>query len=724
MLAVAAAPAGASSWPLAGGNASRSGTQGAPGSETPIAGLWSRGGTSDSGIRTPIVVTAGGPPGVQRAAYGTNKGTVHLQVLDSGTPVGAEEGVNVVDVDLNVSDTFGTGQVGVGFADSSTTSKLGVLYVVHNDGQGVEVARIDATTGTRIGGDLPVPYSAPGCTVNGSPVLSPPAADGSRILFFTLRGTCQADQTLVRIPIKGDATSPAAEFETPTFGRVAGLPVGVGPALVVLRDAFHVAVGRDDGVDFFRAGEGLVLTPGAAAPPAFTAPLPNEIAMTVSAPAAASGLVAGAEGSGAIAPGVMYVAANAGGQTRVHRLTDTGMGVAVASGAPIPNSGAPSPALAVAETVGPGGVSAGGRLVVTSATRLSLVRTSDLSEAAFLDGRGEGLGFSRATAATTGNLAFVTRDGSANVPSAQLALRLDTGALVDSFAPQPSGTGISVGQPAIARGIVVFGTQSGAFAYVTRDGLGPVVELQAPSPGSRVTSGTSVAARAEDDRGVASVQFRLVGPAGPRTIGRVTTPMGGSPHDGGGSYVTRADVSDVPGGEYQLEAVAVDPAGNATASARRTVVVSGTPVPRGPCGVRRRGTNRSDRLIGDATGERLLGLRGNDRLEGRGGADCLDGASGRDRLYGGTGRDRLNGGTGRDVLAGGAGNDRLIGGAGGDLITAGNGANRVSGGGGADRIAAVNGRRDVVRCGRGRDRVRADRADRVDRDCERVIRRR
>jgi hypothetical protein len=43
---------------------------------------------------------------------------------------------------------------------------------------------------------------------------------------------------------------------------------------------------------------------------------------------------------------------------------------------------------------------------------------------------------------------------------------------------------------------------------------------------------------------------------------------------------------------------------------------------------------------------------------------------------------------------------------------------------GPDRFLIRDGKRDTVNCGRGRDVVRADRRDRVRRNCERVIRRR
>jgi RTX calcium-binding nonapeptide repeat (4 copies)/Divergent InlB B-repeat domain len=118
------------------------------------------------------------------------------------------------------------------------------------------------------------------------------------------------------------------------------------------------------------------------------------------------------------------------------------------------------------------------------------------------------------------------------------------------------------------------------------------------------------------------------------------------------------------------------------------------PVP-GACKHRLEGTARGDRLDGTPGGDRILGRGGNDRIRGFGGNDCLYGGPGKDTLKGGNGNDLLNGGPGKDVLNGGRGRDQIV---------------------------AVDGRRDRISCGPGRDVARADRIDRVSRDCERSIR--
>ena len=139
-------------------------------------------------------------------------------------------------------------------------------------------------------------------------------------------------------------------------------------------------------------------------------------------------------------------------------------------------------------------------------------------------------------------------------------------------------------------------------------------------------------------------------------------------------------------------------------------------------GIPRSGTNGADRGLGAPTTDIFLGLRGNDVLYGFAGNDCLygqhgndrlSGGSGTDRLYGGPGADRLHGGPGADLLSDVRGRDRFFGGTGNDRIDA------------RDRRRADRRRRDVVSCGAGRrDRAFVDGADRVRRDCEKVVRRR
>lgn len=113
---------------------------------------------------------------------------------------------------------------------------------------------------------------------------------------------------------------------------------------------------------------------------------------------------------------------------------------------------------------------------------------------------------------------------------------------------------------------------------------------------------------------------------------------------------------------------------------------------------------------------------GTTTLTGTSAADVIRGCPGRDRLIGLAGNDALRGGAGNDDLFGGPGRDSLGGGTGNDTLTGGTGVDYMSGGAGFDVIDARDRSIDRVACGRGVDLVKADRHDRVARDCERVRR--
>lgn len=135
------------------------------------------------------------------------------------------------------------------------------------------------------------------------------------------------------------------------------------------------------------------------------------------------------------------------------------------------------------------------------------------------------------------------------------------------------------------------------------------------------------------------------------------------------------------------------------------------------------GTPGNETLVGTNGRDALYGLGGNDTLIGRPGADCLFGGAGRDVLRGGAGSDQLRGGGGNDRLLGGPRQDTLWGGPGNDTLNGGNGKDVIRGGPGNDRINAIDRKPDRIVCGPGIDRVRADKKDKVGRNCEVVTRR-
>ena len=118
----------------------------------------------------------------------------------------------------------------------------------------------------------------------------------------------------------------------------------------------------------------------------------------------------------------------------------------------------------------------------------------------------------------------------------------------------------------------------------------------------------------------------------------------------------------------------------------------------------------------------IIGLGGNDRLSAGDLRDVVHGNRGNDAINGGEGRDLIRGGLGKDRLAGGDQADKIFGGPGDDGINGQAGRDVIRAGRGDDLIIANDGQRDVIRCGPGKDSVRADRRDRVSRDCERVVR--
>ncbi|MXO48652.1 hypothetical protein GRI69_10320 [Erythrobacter vulgaris] len=117
------------------------------------------------------------------------------------------------------------------------------------------------------------------------------------------------------------------------------------------------------------------------------------------------------------------------------------------------------------------------------------------------------------------------------------------------------------------------------------------------------------------------------------------------------------------------------------------------------------GNNGNDRLYGDGGNDRLEGGSGGDLLRGAGGNDFLDGGDGNDTIRGewgsntifgrtgadtifaGQGFDTVRGGSGSDLIYGERGNDKIFGEADDDEIFGGDGADRIDGGAGNDLLS-------------------------------------
>jgi Ca2+-binding RTX toxin-like protein len=135
-----------------------------------------------------------------------------------------------------------------------------------------------------------------------------------------------------------------------------------------------------------------------------------------------------------------------------------------------------------------------------------------------------------------------------------------------------------------------------------------------------------------------------------------------------------------------------------------------------------RGHDGNDEIWDSGAGSGdITGGEGNDGIYADGSNNAIDGQGGNDDLRGGSGRDTINGGSGIDRLQGFGGDDVLRGGDDSDTIIGYEGFDELFGEGGSDSLYARDGVADrAVNCGEGSDiPVEADRADPVDRSCER-----
>jgi Ca2+-binding RTX toxin-like protein len=152
-----------------------------------------------------------------------------------------------------------------------------------------------------------------------------------------------------------------------------------------------------------------------------------------------------------------------------------------------------------------------------------------------------------------------------------------------------------------------------------------------------------------------------------------------------------------------------------------TPPVTPQPLKAGDCTNTKQGTAGADSLFGTDKGDALFGLEGDDSITALQANDCVDAGAGNDTASGDDGRDSLVGGAGNDRLGGGAGDDQLFGQGGNDRLKGGSGRDTLVGGAGRDRLKARKGAIDTISCGSGLDEVVADRKDKVDVSCERIV---
>lgn len=698
----AGAPARAATnpWSTAGGDAGRSGFQLLGMGSAPYQPLWwTTGGTQR--VVTSMLITAPGTGSINpRVAFGTADGRLHLHDLYSGRAIGDPAGV-VLGGGQPATALTGFGGA-VTPADSSLPGALGQLFAVVDDRvggtapAGLAVVQVDELSG-RVVQLVRIPYSD-GLTTSSSPLLTPPAADGSRALIFTAAD--RADGAVVRarvfrLPV-GDPLHTSAELQ------LGGLEVVEAPDLNPLAAPAYLRAPAGAGVS------GYVTLPGRdpARPlatldaddfgethpelPSLTRPRFGPAAGRLD-PSAAAGdavtqtAIAPADGSPAL---LVATYSRSRDETVLHRLVPSADGSALQEAArSLPLPGRPGPQPATSEN----GADHGTVVVGTSRNLYgldgaTLARRWSLAGAAGLAG---GHGFALSAPVLSSGTAFVTADD-----GTRMALALEDGVPLggDAFdattAASAGGTaGAPAGAGAVAHGVVMLASDGGVVALRVRCGNTltaiPGVGYVGTEAGDRVHGG-----RAAD----------------------AVTGHGGDDCLNGGlgdDDIRGGDGDDVLAGAQGRDLLLGGDGNDALRG--------------GPGADRLSGAAGADSLDGGTGGDVLRGGAGVDSLTGGAGADRLSGDAGIDTLRGGPGADHLTGGSGDDRLEGGAGADVLSGGSGRDVLLGGPGAGHLLGGAGDDRLDSANGVRDVVDCGPGQDRVTADAQD-VLRGCEQVTR--
>jgi hypothetical protein len=580
LLACAAPGAHASvHWPGFGGDAGRSGNQAVDAGVAPLTAVWSE---DDGAVKT-SVITSGGPD--QRVAYGTVDGAVHIRRLADGAPVGDPDGTTV----SGEPDAFGTvdadpgeNQASVSFADTSTETALGQLFVAHNDAAGIEIAHFDLADGSLVQ-EFPVPGTA-GMTLESS-LVATSAGD----LFFV------AGEELFKVPV-ADAQTAGATFGTvDSTGDVDANPVASPAFLYVgVMPTAHVLVGTTDGqLKRFRASDLVEGDPVDLKLPFGPDPgdpfIDVDVVMTPSVPVQPSGAI---PGPGSPVDEAQYIYVAASGEFPFFPPSSAGIDDAIAyklhvndgviesqyEFLPIPNTD-PAPALSVSQLSTPDRED--GEVLITTATNLFLATTRDMDLTGEIDFDSDlaagADGFRQTTAATSGPLYYVTDDS-----GRQIVGRLSDGKTVPTadFPHDPANAGApnaGAGQPAVSRGYVMFGGPDGVFVYRNTDATAPEVELTAPPQDSTADDGELVVeATASDARGIEAVEFRANG----RSLGVVDEPDSGSPFaPGEASYSIVVDTGEMAAGEYVLDAIASDGTFETVSEPRRIVVPAAEPGP-------------------------------------------------------------------------------------------------------------------------------------------------
>jgi hypothetical protein len=465
-----AGPAGAAHWPEFGGDPGRSGAQPVDEGGVPAQSLWSRTGLADRDVRTSIITSAGGTPSTQRLVYGTDGGFILMAVLQSGASVGLRGGTDVSAAD----DPFGGGNGSVTMVESSTAGALGQVYAVVNEkyfdnSVGLQIVQVDETDG-KVLREVDIAGTT-GYRIQSSVLLTPADGAGNRSLFFVAEERSGPNQKLFKIPI-GNASSPASTIGAAVATGDINANPSASPSFVNLNDAAgtptsYVAVATFDGILTFGVAD-------LAAGPSSTGI--GEAVQTPSVGVAATG------NPPAVAPAIY--AASSLASTTLHKFVQAGSSQVLTRTSSALLPGTAAPALTITAN--------GQRVVVSTSKNLFGVRATDLAVLTKYhpadDLVATTTGFSRTTAASTGEVVAIVTDG-----GTQLLLDRDTLQPVDAdlFSPAKVAEGslASFGQPSISRRFLQMATDRGIFVYGLRQASPPTGYWLAASDGGIFTYG-------------------------------------------------------------------------------------------------------------------------------------------------------------------------------------------------------------------------------------------
>jgi outer membrane protein assembly factor BamB len=119
--------------------------------------------------------------------------------------------------------------------------------------------------------------------------------------------------------------------------------------------------------------------------------------------------------------------------------------------------------------------------------------------------------------------------------------------------------------PVLANGMLYIGTDASSLDAFGLEKIPPTTSVVIPSNGATVSGTTLLDASASDDVSVSRVEFHLGSGGSERVIGVATPSQYG--------WIYNWDTTSVPNGNYTLESVAYDPAGNHAESAVINITV-------------------------------------------------------------------------------------------------------------------------------------------------------